>query len=354
MRKFLKRMISMTLRMLVAISACVAFSSIARASAPSGYNYNQMKAITLAFSQCVKYENGSLSVKSDAEFDWSILNTNINGVVILPYFKESANASEQWWDINRYGLQYSSMATLMANVVLKIHNTNSALDIWIGTPEIDSSSYASATSANCLNPFTNYISAVQTNVGNSIWNNRVKGVYYAQESIYGSVDYMNLNNNAQIRLMNDFAYRVHTNFGKDLLWIPYYGYGTNAQASDIIKKIGYIANTKPIFNCVVMQPHYENFGIEPGPISNITAIKYSVENQTVVYRNNVQVVSRSSSATAVIGAELEYNEWKYGESRIDTYIEYFSTFSGNRPLIFYWQGNMSNTSNTKSKINTIY
>ena len=226
----------MTLCMLVAISACVAFSSIARASAPSGYNYNQMKAITLAFSQCVKYENGSLSVKSDAEFDWSILNTNINGVVILPYFKESANASEQWWDINRYGLQYSSMATLMANVVLKIHNTNSALDIWIGTPEIDSSSYASATSANCLNPFTNYISAVQTNVGNSIWNNRVKGVYYAQESIYGSVDYMNLNNNAQIRLMNDFAYRVHTNFGKDLLWIPYYGYGKNAQASDIIKK----------------------------------------------------------------------------------------------------------------------
>lgn len=350
MKKMSKRIMSLFVCVALVFSLLGMFSVSASASAPSGYNYNQAKLITLTFSQCVKQENGKLAVKSDTEFDWTLLNSDINGVVILPFILVNGQTLAQF-DITNRGLQSNEMADIMAQVITKVNTVNPSLNIWFGTPEISSKSYLSATTAKCLTPFTNYVTAVKSKVSTSIWSNRIKGVYYAQESIYGTIDYSNLvNNNPQIRLMNDFAYRVHANFKKDMLWIPYYGTGTNA--GDIIKKIGYVANTTPIFDCVVMQPHNE---FDPStPISNLSAVQYSTENQTVVYRDNTPVVARSSSATAVIGAELEYNEWLYGNSQIGTYISYFGKFSGNRPLIFYWQGDMTNTANVKAKINSVF
>lgn len=300
----------------------------------TGYNYNTAKIVTLFFTQFTT--DGSTL---NTSFDWNTFaNSDATGVVIIPYWPVSVSGTYyNLYNIGRSGL---TSRTTIANTIVAAANelidANSSIKIWVGTPGIDSTCYSSATSSNCLSAFTDFITTIKTNLGTTRWSNNVVGVYYNQESIYNTVNYSSLISNAEIKLMNDFAYRVHTTFYKDLMWIPYYGYGTNA--ATIIKNIGYIANTTNIFDCVIMQPSYmANNDTES--YSNFAGICASVDNQYVCYRNGVNVVTKPSTVKTVIGAEMELNT--YNTTTYSTYVSFFSGYVGSNALAYYWQGDLA-------------
>ena len=306
-------------------------ASASATAGPSGFNYDNAKFETLLFSQCTTSDH--ITLRTD--FNWnSFANSAANGIVIIP--SKNVNGAD-YWDIGHNGLsQYTTLATVMGNVIKKLQYYNPNVKIWFGLPGISSTCYSLATSSNCLTTFTNYITAVKNNVGTTIWNNNVKGVYYNQESIYGTVNYNALTSNDQILLMNNIAYRIHANFVKDTLWIPYYGYGANA--AEIIKRIGYVTNRTAIFNCVILQAGYMSHH-DSESLSNFNGICASVNNNTVCYRNGTPVCTRSASATAQVGAEIELNT--YYPEYYSPYLNYYMGFVDNSPLAFYWQGNLT-------------
>ena len=315
--------------------------STTASAAPSGFNYNTAKLVTLFFTQCLNSDD-SLSTS----FDWyNFANSDANGIVIIPY--KPLDGGRNYWDIGRYGLsQYTTLAQITANVITELVSNNSNIKVWFGTPAITSNCFPLATCDNCLTIFTNYVSAVKSYVGNTIWNQNVCGVYYDQESIYGDVNYNALTTNEEILLMNCIAYRVHANFEKDMLWIPYYGYGTNA--GEIIKRIGYLSERSPIFDCIILQSTYLSHN-DAESLSNFNGISYSMDINAICYRNAVQVIERSASANAIIGAEYEINT--YNTTTLNIYRYYYDSYLGSKPMAIYWQGSLSSAI---SYINSIY
>lgn len=90
--------------------------------------------------------------------------------------------------------------------------------------------------------------------------------------------------------------------GKQLLWIPYYGMGTNA--AKIIMDMGYAADKVQIFDYYIIQPGYLfNPSEWPGNFDGICA---SMCQNKVCYRDGVAVIA-SKVSTSKIGFELEYD-----------------------------------------------
>jgi hypothetical protein len=230
----------------------------------------------------------------------------------------------------------ASLAPKVVDFVNQLKSRKATSLIWIGTPGIGSGN--SSLSSSSLNPFYNFITNVQTTLGTTTWSNNIAGVYMNMEAVYGIVDYTNLTSNICIKLMNDLSYRVRANLSKKFLWIPYYGYGTNA--ATIIKNIGYVANKSTIFDYVVIQPHYY---FDSTIAANITGVQSSVSNQGVRYQDGVLVTPKLS--TTIIGAEMEMS-WKivppnnYTDflSRYNAYITAFGPYKNIYPIIFYWDG----------------
>ncbi|KJS14952.1 MAG: hypothetical protein VR69_15920 [Peptococcaceae bacterium BRH_c4b] len=165
-----------------------------------------------------------------------------------------------------------------------------------------------------------------------------------QESIYALVNYSNLTANAEINLMNNLSSNVHNNLSKGFLWIPYYGTGTNA--GEIIKRIGYVINTRNIYDIAVIQPHYY---FDSSVQANLNGVYYSVKNinnpsmQGVSYRDGAVVVSKTSNT--IIGAEMECdwhivppNSNSSYQSRYNEYVTKFSPLKSSYPIAFYWSG----------------
>lgn len=186
-----------------------------------------------------------------------------------------------------------------------------------------------------LDPFYNYVLDVKSRIGNTMWTNNVQGIYMNQEAIYGAVDYSYLTKNAEIKLMNDLSYRVHTNLGKKFIWAPYYGYGTNA--GEVIKRMGYVANKTNIYDFILIQPHYY---FDATVQSNLDGVYYSVQKQAVTYRDGVVVVTKTSNTAIGIDMEGDHHlrntsqcpEWfkRYNEQ-----INKFQGFRGKIPFTFY-------------------
>lgn len=224
--------------------------------------------------------------------------------------------------------------------------------VWIGTPGIDSNNF-------WRNPswvdFTNYLEEVYNRINHK---SKIAGAYMNQESIYGCVSYSNLiyssnSGNIQIRRMYDIKNWVKQGYinGTNFLWIPYYGYGTNA--ASIIKNVGYIADSIQIFDYCIIQPHYF-FEPELCP-NNLEGVVYSIRDNKIKYRNNVSVISNKESNTK-IGFEMEYA--RYGsvsgdrDKNYQAYIDAFYEYRNNKPAGFYWGGYAD--SSTFDKINSFF
>lgn len=286
---------------------------------------NDSKMMTLVLTQ-----TGSLT---DADYS-AIGESEVTDVVIIP---ESASV----YGSNEAGYK-NILAPIVIDVIDKLVNKDGDIRIYLGTPLISSSNFGLASSS--LDPFYNYITYVRDKIGTK-WSN-VRGIYMNQESIYGSVNYTNILGNKEIKLMNDLSYRVHS-LNKQFLWIPYYGYGTNAATT--IKNLGYVINTTNIYDLAILQPHYY---FDASVQANLDGVYYSVKNknnpakQGVSYRDGVVVVPKTSNT--IIGAEMESN-WKIAtqypnpnyadfQQRYDEYVAKFTDLKGSYPLAFYWDG----------------
>lgn len=262
---------------------------------------------------------------TDLQVQDLVNNTNVTDFILIPDSASVYNNNE-----NNYK---TILAPKVVELVNKIIAKRSNAKIWIGTPGITSANYGIASTS--LNPFYNYITTIQSSLGSTKWSNNIQGIYMNCESIYGTVNYSNLLGNAVIKLMNDLSYRVHSYLYKKFIWAPYYGYGSNA--ATIIKNIGYVANTTNIYDFILIQPHYY---FDSTVKSNLDGVYYSVQKQSVCYRDGVIVVPKTSST--VIGIDME-GDWhlRYPSSypdykaRYDEQVNKFSEFRGQIPFTFY-------------------
>jgi hypothetical protein len=246
------------------------------------------------------------------------------------------------WETYKDGSTGMYSYTTAVNAVTSIVNTikasnKASAQVWIATPAITSMTPSSSISA-MYTPISNYIDSVKSALG-SYWTSNVKGIYMNQEAIYGTVDYANLMANSSVKLMNDVSYRVHSTHNKKFMWAPYYS-TWESSAAENIKRVGYVTNTTNIYDQVFLQPSYYFTGIyNDAPITNLDGVYYSVSKQAVSYRNNVTVVTRSPSATATIGVQMEIDSritWDSAAlSRYNAYESKFGGFRGSYPFSYY-------------------
>ncbi|RKJ73044.1 DUF4855 domain-containing protein [Butyricicoccus sp. 1XD8-22] len=235
-----------------------------------------------------------------------------------------------------YAASYpSSHSTEMAAAIKKLIDGRSGktTNIWIGTPGITSANFSIGYTSSNL---TTFLKAVYNALG-STYQAKVAGAYMNQEAFYGDMDYNNPLGgskpaNKQLKIMSEIkTYVKNGNIkGKQLLWIPYYGKGTNA--AKIIKDIGYAADKVQIFDYCIMQPGYLFNPSEcPGNFDGICA---SMRQNKVCYRDGVAVIA-SKVSTTKIGFEMEYDS-RY----VNNYQAYVNAFSSYRsyPYGFYWAG----------------
>ncbi|MDP4185427.1 MAG: DUF4855 domain-containing protein, partial [Bacteroidota bacterium] len=222
--------------------------------------------------------------------DWKALAASkVTDIVIIPAAVENYGSTESGYK--------TQLAPLMINAINQLVMRNSKSKIWIGTPGVTSKDYSIASTSD--DPFFNYIKYIKDQIGTSKWTNNIRGIYMNQESVYGTVDYLNPMDNATIKLMSDLSTQVHSILKKEFLWIPYYGYGSDP--ATIIKNIGYVADKYSIFDYVVIQPHYYFDGTVK---TNMDGVYDCVKNQNVCYRDGTPVITPKISKTA-IGPEME-------------------------------------------------
>lgn len=265
--------------------------------------------------------------------DWQALaNSLVTDFIIIPKDAGQYGANETGY-ITQLGI-------FMVNVINQLVTRKSTAKIWIGTPGLSSLNYTIASSS--LDPIYNYLNYVRDQVGTSIWNTNIGGIYMNMESIYGTVDYTNILANPCIKLISDLSSRIHNNLKTKFLWIPYYGYGSNPD--EIIKRMAYVTNKSTIFDYVVIQPHYY---FDESIVANLSGVKHSISKQTICYRDGLVVIPKLSKT--IIGAEMELS-WKvvppnnYTDflNRYNEYVSYFTDFKGTYPIIFYWDGTLQN------------
>lgn len=272
------------------------------------------------------------------EVDWQALaNSPLTDFIIIP--RES-----DIYGSNEAGYQ-SKLAPFMINVINQLVARKNTAKVWLGTPGLSSKNYSLASSS--LDPLYNYLDYVRNQVGTTVWENNIGGVYMNMESIYGTVDYNNILANPCIKLMSDLSSKVHNNLKTKFLWIPYYGYGSDP--AEIIKRIAYVTNKSTIFDYVVIQPHYYFDG---SVASNLTGVKYCISKQSISYRDGLVVTPKVSKT--VIGPEMELdwhvvppNDYSDYLDRFDKYVVTFDEFKGTYPIIFYWDGSLQNALNKR-------
>lgn len=328
-----KRLSSMILALVFCLSSLgfqTAFAST------TGYNYSTAKMVTLFGTQYASIAGNAsgdwLTLNAATDVVWSIANTDATGIIIIP----NPNSIST---LGTTSTNYSNLGTSVANCANQLLSKNPNLSIWIGTPSISSSNYTSITSSTestYLNLITNsYIATVYSALTSSGNWSKVKGVYYNQEAVYGTVSSSNIYSNYEIKLMNDVSYRVHNTYSKDMLWIPYYGHsftynGVLYDYTYYLNKIAYIANTSNIFDCVILQSSYISYA-DTESLSNFSGITSSVTNQSIRNRSGSVICTKTSNT--VIGAEYEYIG---NATNFTQYTNYYSGYPGTRACAFYW------------------
>ncbi len=275
--------------------------------------------------------------------DWqAIADSPVTDFIIIPKEAEYYGATEKGYK--------EQLAPFIAKVVNEIVSRDNTVKIWVGTPGISSLNFELA--ASSLEPIYNYLSFCRQLIGNTTWNTNIGGVYMNQESVYGEVDFSNIDSNSCIKLMTDLSNKVHKDLNTKFLWIPYYGYGTYSEK--IIKQLGYVVNTTDIFDYVVIQPHY--YFDETIP-ENLLAVRQSILKQAVCYHDGIPVIAKTSKT--IVGAEVELS-WKvvppnnYADDvvRYNEYVSAFSEFKDIYPIIFYWDGAVQDA--LKARINPFF
>ncbi|MDP4205290.1 MAG: DUF4855 domain-containing protein [Bacteroidota bacterium] len=272
--------------------------------------------------------------------DWDALaSSKVTDFVIIPKAASTYGSTETGYK--------EQLAPVVIDAINQLAMRRSTAKIWIGTP---GSIQSIATTS--LTPISNYIKYIKGQIGDSKWKNNIRGIYMNQEAIMGTVDYNNIMTNSQIALFNDLSTFVHSILGKEFLWIPYYGYGSDP--TSIIKNIAYIADQTNIFDYVVIQPHYYFDGTVQ---TNLDGVYNCVKKQNVCFSDGQPVITKKSKTA--IGPEMEL-DWHIVppsaySAQLSRYLEYvakYKEFKTTEPVVFYWDGNVQNA--LSGRINLYY
>ena len=234
-------------------------------------------------------------------------------------------------------------------IAKKIYAYRPDARFWIGTAKYDQDTHPSF---DFIKDSIEEIKSAFTNdsIGQTIWNNNVKGIYLNMEALYNTIDYdlsSNQNDNGCLNLSGSLSNYVHNTLDLNLLWIPYYGF-KGSEDTDLtmktIKDLAYMVARTNFFDIVIIQPRYY-FGDYSGDSTlekNLDAIKYSMNCNNICYRDGVQVFTRTHNR-AKIGFEMEMDDFAYtsnghttNEKRIryEKYVNAFNNYK-DHPMCYY-------------------
>ena len=277
-------------------------------------------------------------IEKFTEQDWKALGeSTVTDFVIIPKTAEEYNASSEGYQ--------SLLTPFMVETIQNLVRSNPKVKCWIGTPGITSLNFEIADEN--IDPFYEYIQSVKKALSHQLWDRNIAGVYMNQEALYGPIDIPNITENQCYKLISNLSDKIHFQLKKQFLWIPYYGFGPYA---DLVNTgLAYVSNQTDIFDYVVIQPHHYFEGNAP---HNITAVKHSVARQSVSTPDGKSIFPKESKTA--IGAEMEMswrivppNNYAEFKERFQQYLDAFSEYEGQYPIIFYWDGDLKKAFESK-------
>lgn len=225
---------------------------------------------------------------------------------------------------------YVNDANAMAERIVAI-NPNAKL--WFSVPSAES---LHALTHLYAKPWADTVDLIKNTVSKTIWDNNVKGIYYAGEDIVTS-GYTKFDETAPERdFDNPIVYSMRIvsekvrSYGKEMLWIPYYH-----EAASSSKNLGYVANLTDIFDTIIIQP---SFFFNSARVDEIPIVSDCVRKQAVVDIHGNIIGGKKVSKTE-IGFEMEidsqfFDNKDYAE-RYYAYEKGFGEFVGKRPTAYY-------------------
>lgn len=178
------------------------------------------------------------------------------------------------------------------------------------------------------------VDLIKNTLPESIWNDNVKGIYYAGEDItpygYTKFDVTKKDfDNPVVYSQRVVSERVHS-FGKKMLWIPYYH-----EASDSSKNLGHVLNLTDIFDVAIIQP---SFFFNKARVDEIGIVAASVAAQAVLDKDGNIIGGKKTSKT-LIGFEMEIDHQFYTDEdyqkRYYAYEQGFGKLVGSFPTAYY-------------------
>ncbi len=184
------------------------------------------------------------------------------------------------------------------------------------------------------------IDAFKEKVGSDIWDNNIKGIYFANEDAYPGFtkfdydDPDNDFNNQVVMAMRDVSDKIHS-YGKSMVWIPYC-IETDQFGWETYKRIGYIANKTDIFDAITIQPKIY-FG--QNTTDEIDFLKESLDKQAFVDPDTGEIFGGTKTSSTNIGIEIELDGSMINDSgyynRFYEQFDYFKDYVGTVPFTFY-------------------
>lgn len=257
---------------------------------------------------------GAYDSYTDADFEH--FSEEASGFVIIP-------GTYKKYLVENHEGELNTMLNQMATLVTRIHKQRSDCEIWIGTPHLpdrNDTSLSELPFAQYATQLKNCISSMKQKINGWIgepnaFDQYITGIYMNDEHIIGenhkggmALNHTSLSTmlkHPQVNMYNTVSSYVH-GLGKQMLWIPYYGF----YADDLLETIvdlGYIANRTNIFDYVLIQPHYY-FNKSNNNKANLAAIRASMLQNRVTYRaesNGTFTPVCSKTSNTIIGCQME-------------------------------------------------
>ncbi len=185
-------------------------------------------------------------------------------------------------------------------------------------------------------PWADTVDLIKNTIPAHIWENNVKGVYFAGEDII-TAGYTKFYPDAPEHCFdNPIVYAMKTvsdrvrSYGKKMLWIPYYH-----EAASSSKNLGYTVNLTDIFDIAIIQP---SFFFNKLRVDEIGIVSDCVSKQAVLDIDRHIIGGKKISKTS-IGFEMEIDsQFFVDDGYKERYFEYekgFGPFVGTHPTAYY-------------------
>ena len=208
------------------------------------------------------------------------------------YFDDNGNINEE---------AQTNYINAVANLIKSLPGTK---NFWVGTPFCEGVK-TSAGIDKLGKTQVKFIENLKQKLDNEGRTHRLNGIYMHSEEPTAK----------RIEMYKVVADYVHNTLKKQFLWAPYYGSGT-------VPNIGTVIGAG-IFDYVMIQPHYY-FAINSTNQDNSAAIRKSMRDQRLYYRDLNTLVAGASNPKTKIGCQMEIDPQFYTDSNnTDAYNAYY-------------------------------